>query len=325
MPDTIYHVYTQTVADGTATSLVRPSDWNSSHAISYDRLEGFEPFNMVNPATTTYLPGAGTWYIQPFVLPKALSSGHIAQLWSYSGTSNGVMQASGGGGTFASNTTGTATHSASHVHSVALFSQGPGTNSTQLQSFWSNSWGVNIARSVSIVLTNASNVRVTFGATMTYVGTIGSDGAYTTTTVTGSGSQSSTNSSWATSAVSSLVSSLMNMLSGQIRIPYGFNTTLPLGLYWIGFAYSTSSTSAGSSLANAWPPVNKVGQYGISSMPFRRFGQTVSNTSQQQWVPAGMYSAVSAVPPSTVQFTQVRSVASHVTEYWNQVNQSLIP
>lgn len=28
----LYHVYTQTVADGTATSVVRPSDWNSAHA-----------------------------------------------------------------------------------------------------------------------------------------------------------------------------------------------------------------------------------------------------------------------------------------------------
>jgi hypothetical protein len=27
----LYHVYSQTVADGTATSLVRPSDWNSAH------------------------------------------------------------------------------------------------------------------------------------------------------------------------------------------------------------------------------------------------------------------------------------------------------
>lgn len=27
----LYHAYTQTVADGTATSVVRPSDWNSAH------------------------------------------------------------------------------------------------------------------------------------------------------------------------------------------------------------------------------------------------------------------------------------------------------
>ena len=28
----LYHVYSQTVADGTATSVVRPSDWNSAHS-----------------------------------------------------------------------------------------------------------------------------------------------------------------------------------------------------------------------------------------------------------------------------------------------------
>lgn len=32
----IQHVYSQTVADGTATSVVRPSDWNSNHKIVYD-------------------------------------------------------------------------------------------------------------------------------------------------------------------------------------------------------------------------------------------------------------------------------------------------
>lgn len=34
MPATIYHVKTQTVADVTATSLIRPSDWNSAHAVT---------------------------------------------------------------------------------------------------------------------------------------------------------------------------------------------------------------------------------------------------------------------------------------------------
>lgn len=32
----IQHVYTQTVADGTATSVVRPSDWNSNHRMVYN-------------------------------------------------------------------------------------------------------------------------------------------------------------------------------------------------------------------------------------------------------------------------------------------------
>jgi hypothetical protein len=31
----IQHVYSQTVADGTATSVVRPSDWNSAHKVNY--------------------------------------------------------------------------------------------------------------------------------------------------------------------------------------------------------------------------------------------------------------------------------------------------
>jgi hypothetical protein len=34
MPASVYHVYSNAVPDGTATSVVRPSDWNSSHAIT---------------------------------------------------------------------------------------------------------------------------------------------------------------------------------------------------------------------------------------------------------------------------------------------------
>lgn len=44
----IYHAYTQTVADGTATSVVRPSDWNSGHVQGF-----FLAGNTSNASTVT--------------------------------------------------------------------------------------------------------------------------------------------------------------------------------------------------------------------------------------------------------------------------------
>jgi hypothetical protein len=55
-------------------------------------------------------------------------------------------------------------------------------------------------------------------------------------------------------------------------------------------------------------------------MPHRLFGLTVSNTSSQYWPGAGIYSAASSEPPATMEFTQIRSVNSHLSQYFNVVN-----
>jgi hypothetical protein len=34
VPGSVYHVFTNAIADGTNSSIVRPSDWNSSHALT---------------------------------------------------------------------------------------------------------------------------------------------------------------------------------------------------------------------------------------------------------------------------------------------------
>jgi hypothetical protein len=34
VPGSVYHVFTNAIPDGTNSSIVRPSDWNSSHALT---------------------------------------------------------------------------------------------------------------------------------------------------------------------------------------------------------------------------------------------------------------------------------------------------
>jgi hypothetical protein len=286
-------------------------------------ISGYENMPMLNAATTTFAPGIGTHYFQPFVLQHHLASGRLnAILASYSNSNAGILRLSNGS-SFATNTTGTRALTQFNAYSAALYSRGAGGNSTRIESFWSNSWGMSLTQSVSVALTNATNVTAAFSNTMSYVQAVGSDGAYTLTTAGNNGAASSASASMATSAFTSAMSSMINMISGQFLAPIGFNTSIPPGHYWLAIGYSTSQTSSGSSNPDVFPLVNHQMMYGLSSMPHRLFGLTVSNTSSQYFQGAGIYSAVSNAPPATVDFTEIRSVASHLSRYFNINNISV--
>jgi hypothetical protein len=49
---TVNHVFTNPVADGTITSIVRPSDWNSAHKLVYNMIDG------IGVSDTTYFSGS---------------------------------------------------------------------------------------------------------------------------------------------------------------------------------------------------------------------------------------------------------------------------
>jgi hypothetical protein len=42
MPASVFHVFSNAIADGTNTQIVRPSDWNSGHAVSISATAGSE-------------------------------------------------------------------------------------------------------------------------------------------------------------------------------------------------------------------------------------------------------------------------------------------
>lgn len=284
-------------------------------------LSGFEPFYMANPISTTYLPAIGSWFFQPFVAPQAIGSGRLNILVSMGGTSNAVLRASTAA-SFVSNTTGTVSVHQSIGDSYALYSRGAGANSTRIESFWSNTWSMRISNSVSVTqstVLGSTTIGASQTATMVYIGAVGSDGGYTSTSLSSSRTASTTGgASLATSLVQ--LTSMMNRLTGMLLLPYGFNTSIAAGHYWFAQAFSSSSTTGGTAAGDQWPVVNQVGLYGLTSMPHRPFAATVSNTSSQYWPGAGVYSATSGVPPSLVPFTDIRSRASHITDYFNIVN-----
>jgi hypothetical protein len=80
--------------------------------------------------------------------------------------------------------------------------------------------------------------------------------------------------------------------------------------------WSTASTTAGTS-ANAWVFVNQMGMYGLTGLDHRLFGATASNSKSQYYPGEGVYSVQTAAPPSTVAFSEIGSIQSVITHYFN--------
>jgi hypothetical protein len=284
----------------------------------------FEPFPLLQANTTTWLPGIGSWYIQPFVLPQNLAAGRINYLIAKSNSSAGILRLSNGV-SFASNTTGTRSMHYVAADTWALYTRGTGANDSILSSIWSNTRAYSITQSVSVILTNASNVRVSASHTVSYIGSIGTDGAYTLTTATASSSASSASVSMATSGLSAHMSSLFNLLSGSMIVNVGITKSLTPGNYWLAGGWSTSQTTGGTSNLDIDPFVHEVGLLGASSnaQSYRGWPQTVSNSSSQ-WMPGqGVFSAQSNAAPGTIAFGAIRTFTGNVFQYFNIVQSSL--
>ncbi len=282
----------------------------------------FEPFPLANPLTTTWVPAVGSWYVQPFVLPQHLAPGRINYLVANSNTSQGVCRLSSGN-LFASNTTGTMSAAYRLADTWALYTRGTGANDSILSTIWSNTRQISLTASVSVILTNASQVRLSASLTISYIGSIGTDGSYTLTSYGTSTSTSTAGSSASTTIASAAFSSIYNRLTGSILQNVGLTKSLTPGNYWLAGAYSTSITTGGTSLQDMVPFVHEVGLYGASSEVYRGWPNTVSVTSSQYAPGAGVWSAQSNAAPNTIAFNAIRSFASHVTQYFNVLQSSL--
>lgn len=388
---TIKHVYNQTVADGTATSVVRPSDWNSAHnytmqdavslsgntsgalanissgtfylaggnnvtlsqnansvtvsalassslvgtygvglstngstvSVSMPYMPSFEPYPLLQAVSTTFAPAAGSWYFMPVYVEQPMSGGRVNVMVAHGSTASILRESSAN---FASGTTGTVSYNFSYQRIAALYGLGTGTNSTRLESTWSNDFSLSIGYSVKVATGGATTVSASAGGTMTYIASINSAGARTTSSVSHSGSSSSASSAMATSALTSILSSERNMLSSQLMLPIAFNTTIGPGLYWMAFMWTTNSTTAttgGATTNQVLSVVNQYAIFGNTNTAARVWGQTVATSGSQVWPGHGVFTAASAAPPSTVAFSDVRTQASQPIIYWNLVNSAI--
>jgi hypothetical protein len=279
----------------------------------YSANDFYEPNPLLNAVTTSYAPVLGSFYIQPFLAPLGISGGRINVIKSFA-SSHSVMQMTSSS-VFASNTTGSRGASYSYTNSAVMYSRGTGTNNTRLESFWSNTYTFALAQTISVATGGATTISVSNAATLSYL-SINTAGAYTATSLTASGSTSTASSNMATS-VNISSNSVWAAMTGLMIMPIGFNTSISAGNYWFAQAFSSSSSSAGTSGSIQ----SFISQVGISapSQSIRLFGQTTT-TSNSFYIPGGgAFSATSASPPSNIAFTDIRSFSTNVIQYFNFV------
>lgn len=87
----IKHFYSQTVADGTATSVVRPSDWNSNHQMVYNLSGNTLGSSQITGADITLVGGSNITLSADTANSKLNIIGNTAQdFWSIQGNTAGT-------------------------------------------------------------------------------------------------------------------------------------------------------------------------------------------------------------------------------------------
>ena len=161
---------------------------------------------------------------------------------------------------------------------------------------------------------------------MWYIVSINSAGSYTTSTVGGSSTTAAGASSIATNNMTTIMSSARNVLSSQLMLPVGINTTLNPGIYYLAQMWSTASTTAGTNLTSTGIILSIVNQYGIygnTNTAARVWGATAATSVSAPFPGIGAYTATSASPPSVLQFSEIKSYGSMIIPYFNIVNSTI--
>jgi hypothetical protein len=291
---------------------------NGSIQLSYpiiNTLNDYEPEPLI--ATTGVNMSIGSWYFEPFIIPAYISGGRINRIIGFGAATNNMLMATSSA-SFSSATVGTRSIHVSYMNSLALYQLGTGTNSTRLESLWSNTFSFGLAQSVSVSTDGGSSVHVTNAATLSYIASINSAGSYTTTTLAASTNTSSASAAMACSAVTGGVSSIINMLSNIVIIPVGFNTTISAGNYWLAQAWTGGTTTAGT-VGTAFTYSQNI-NLSAAAQGFKLWGQT---TNVQLMPGAGNFTTTSASPMATVPFASIVTCATVMRNYWNYVNSTI--
>jgi hypothetical protein len=261
------------------------------------------------------------------VAPEAISGGRINLLHVNTSTAGLFIDITGA--SYASASTGNLAQSFTYSKAVALFSQGSGTNSTRLESFWSNSFSFGWSKSIGVALSNATNINVTIAHSISYISEIGANGAYTLNQYASAVSSTIANSSTASNQYTNAASSIRNMLSNSIIEPVGFNTTIQPGAYWLGFAWSTTrATASTGGLLGSAPDFSVSNECGISRLvlesAYRNWGSTVT-TARSHLMPYGVYTGgANMAPPQYIALSSdLSSLASAWVPYFNFQNQGI--
>jgi len=337
----IKHVKSVTVADwagvvtvgnstgGTATAqgsdLARPSDWNSSHAVTFGlsasdipAMSFFEPFSLPQGQVSALAKSINTWYFSPILAPFGLTSGQVRM---YQSRAAAVLF----GTTFSATSTGSMSKVATVRNVVALYSQMSSASSSIFTSVWTNDVSILVTHSASVSGSVSGALTMTNAATISFPSQFDISGGMTYGTSSQSGTKSSAASTMASSAADSLVNTIALLVSGFQMVVHPFATTLPAGAYVFAHMVQTSSATSGTRYTQGGV-IGGHAVYGMSYFnagPFMRPGSTASAATPGDAVyPLGFLATSSTGATGSFAMSDVSYTTAPVRDYWQLVRTS---
>ena len=338
MPATISHAKSDTIADFTgtitvnnssggtltilATNIVRPSDWNSNHqntlSVAGSELFSLKFWEPIVPLSSTLssVP-AGTWWLDPFVVPAVLGSGQLNILI---GDAAGFLN----GTTFSAVSTGSVTRYQTMNTQLVIYKPGSGASTTRLESIWSGEVSVLATWERRVSNTTTSNLTVSNFLSLSFPGQWDASGGMTYSSTAQSGTLSVGASTMVSSSVNSLISGAVAYMSGSRMLPIPFATTLAAGEYYLGIMISSTSSSTGTnySLGTMFSTQSLVGMLEFVDQAYKRFGKSVSDSSTAMLPFAGSIASTTTSPPSTLATSDIRNHVTPRRLVWNHQQSS---
>lgn len=300
---TIQHFYTQTVADGTATSVVRPSDWNSAHNMVYNLSGNTLGSSQVVGSDVIFVGGnnitlSADTAASKLVFSAAAGGGGVTASFMEPNMLVGTVYSSFGQNSLyflpvkpamdvsmtainmlvsLSNATSNNSHAVSQTIQYAWYSLGTGASSTQI--------GLMQSSSIAIIASYSSNA----------------SGGYTISQST----NSTTYSSAGTGSTSAWTGQRIFAMPMATLLSEG-------GEYYFMFKQSTASVGNTGALRMSHIVLNN-----MTNASFGRLapnGITVSNSTIVPNYNGFILSATSATPPTSFAVSQ-RSIVSNIRPY----------
>lgn len=300
-----------------ASDLVRPSDWNSGHAVAMTlsasdipSISFFEPWPLHNTNSTVSAPGIGTWYLQPIQIPFGLSSG---QLRVFNTEAAGFL----GGLTYSATSTGSFSQVQTFYNRIALYTQGTSDSSSRLGTFFTTENQFRITLSGSVNGTASNALTVTLGLSASFPAQYDISGGLTYSTTAQTGTRSSGASTAPSSFANSIITGAVAYLSGAVMEMIAMPVNLPAGAYWLGHMFTSSSASSGTRYTSwrLFSTCSRVGLLENALNAYVQMGKSVSNTTSGPQPFQGFLASTTSAATSVIATSDVRYTTGRI--YWN--------
>ena len=309
--------------NGQSITIEAPAAGAAATTMSYYELD------VARGATSTQTTGAGTVYLQPFVVsaPLQIYRGQIlGDVTSIVVTtfSIGIANSTGAISTSAG---GTTSHTSGYSGSWGLSgtvmllrrqSTGTAAASSNLVTFYTNSTSMSLGLSVTASASSTNGdfltANVSSSAQIAFISNIDSAGNITTGAngTTTSYTLSVSSAAQSTITVSTVNSFASLYMSGVRPLNFPMNTALSPGEYWFGLIFSSSSGSASANLANCLSLTHFLQVFTSNTNGFLPFGSSASTNNSNVQMGWGSYSS-SGNTSTTFPITNVSNMSQEQT------------